>query len=156
MPYINLDAKIESLEIAREFLHKVIDPSFAKISMMELAIEEILINVINYAYNDVKDSNSIKDADKFGKIEFGLRKIRFDNQPYYAIWVKDWGKSFDPFEDVSEPNIDLDADDRPIGGLGIHLVKTVSNHQCYCDDEGANIVEVYFSLSEDRTQVSAN
>ncbi len=138
MPYITFEAKIENMSLATDFLHEHLGDSHPKISMIELALEEIIVNIINYAYKDLDDTQ-----DK--PVQLGVRKVRFDNQPYYAIWLKDWGKQFDPFEDASQPDLSLDIDDRPIGGLGIHLVKAVSNHQCYCDEDNSNIVELFFA-----------
>ncbi len=145
MPFITFSADINNIHIANDFLHEHIDGNHPKIGMIELALEEILVNVMHYAY---KNPEKIKNIEKIGEIELGVRKIRFDNQPFYAIWVKDWGQPFDPFEESPEVDFDVDIEDRPIGGLGIHLVKTVSNHQCYSADDGSNIVEIYFAAHD--------
>ncbi len=137
MPNITFEAKIENLSLAIDFINKNIGETHPKLSMIELALEEIIINVINYAY---EDSDS-----KEKPIQLGIRKITFDGQPYLAIWLKDWGKRFDPFGDATVPDLNLDIEDRPIGGLGVHLVKTISNHQFYSDDDGSNVVEIYFA-----------
>ncbi len=144
MPHITFLAELENIEQANSFMREHIDKNHPKIGMIELAIEEILVNIINYAY---KNPESLQYKEKLNQIEFGVRKIRFDNKPYYAIRIRDWGCPFDPFENAESPDTDLGIEERPIGGLGVHLVKSISNHQCYCDDDGSNIVEIYFSAS---------
>ena len=38
--------------------------------------------------------------------------------------------------------------DRPVGGLGIHLIKSVVAHYTYAYYEQSNIIELYFALPE--------
>ena len=47
------------------------------------------------------------------------------------------------FEGVS-----LGVDERPVGGLGIHLIKSVVAHYTYAYYEQSNIIELYFALPE--------
>ena len=38
--------------------------------------------------------------------------------------VEDDGRPFDPFADAALPDLEQDLDDRPVGGLGVHLVRS--------------------------------
>jgi anti-sigma regulatory factor (Ser/Thr protein kinase) len=74
---------------------------------LELGFEEILVNIISYAYEDpgyvwVKTT----DGDKDFRIEFA-----------------DHGKPFDPLEKDRRPAEDTPLEDREPGGYGIFLVK---------------------------------
>ncbi len=145
MPSIILPNELDSIHSANEFLHKHIQ-NHNKLHMIELALEEILVNVINYAYSKPE---KVLDKSKLNLIELGIRKVSFDNRPFYSIWVKDWGQAFNPFKEAPEHNFSLGIEEKPIGGLGVHLIKTVSSHQCYSNDDGSNIVEIYFAENDE-------
>ena len=59
-----------------------------------------------------------------------------------------WGAPFDPFLEAPVPDVSLGVDERPVGGLGIHLIKSVVAHYTYAYYEQSNIIELYFALPE--------
>ena len=73
-----------------------------------LALEEILINTINYGYDD----------DLEHEIDF---KLSAENGRV-TMTIKDDGRHFDPLN-APEPDLDAPLEERDIGGLGIHLTK---------------------------------
>ena len=55
-----------------------------------------------------------------------------------TLVIKDHGAPFDPTQQT-EVDIDAELDERPIGGLGIHLVKTIMDTVAYQrTDDGYN------------------
>jgi len=83
---------------------------------VQLALEEILTNIISYAYNDQKIHEIL---------------IRFDmTREILSIIIEDDGMEFDPTV-VTEPNLDSDLENRKIGGLGLHLVKKIMRRMEY-------------------------
>lgn len=76
-------------------------------SSLNLALEEAVVNVMNYAY----------PKDKVGNIQ--LEAYAFDKSLKFVI--TDNGIPFDPTS-TDEPDITAELDDRAIGGLGIFLV----------------------------------
>ena len=92
---------------------------------INLALEEAVTNVIMYAYP--------KDADGLVDIEAILR------QKSIMFVIQDSGKAFDP---TAAPDVDITADfsKRPIGGLGIHLVRTIMDGVSYKRTDGKNIL----------------
>ena len=56
---------------------------------------------------------------------------------------------FDPFLEAPKPDTSLDIEERPVGGLGVHLVKNVSAHHCYSGTDGENTIELYFKMPPD-------
>ena len=54
------------------------------------------------------------------------------------IEVSDEGRPFDPFNDAPKPSIDAAIEDRNVGGLGIHLVKTMMDDTSYQHSGGRN------------------
>ena len=92
---------------------------------LNLAMEEAVSNVIMYAYP--------KGTDGLVDIEAIIR----DNS--LALIVSDSGIPFNPTE-VPDADITLDAEDRPVGGLGIHLVRSIMDSVSYERSEGKNIL----------------
>jgi sigma-B regulation protein RsbU (phosphoserine phosphatase) len=52
------------------------------------------------------------------------------NDGVLTLVVKDHGTAFDPTQQ-DEVNIDAELEDRRIGGLGIHLVRTIMDTMAY-------------------------
>ena len=89
---------------------------FSVMNGIQLAIEEAVVNIINYAYPDKTDCDS------------SLRVNFKDNVLTFIL--TDSGIPFDP-TGKQDPDVSLDISDRPIGGLGIFLVKKIMNEVSY-------------------------
>ncbi|MBR0151471.1 MAG: SpoIIE family protein phosphatase [Synergistaceae bacterium] len=87
------------------------------ISEIELAVEEIFVNIASYAY---------KDKEAGGMATISIRHLGKDVE----IIFTDSGTPYNPLEH-SDPDITLDADERDIGGLGIYIVKQSMNSVSY-------------------------
>ncbi len=85
-----------------------IDDDTAK--TLNLALEEWVANVINYAY----------PKGMRGHVEVTANV----SDDVLTLVIKDHGVAFDPTQHA-EADIDAELEDRPIGGLGIHLVRTI-------------------------------
>ena len=90
---------------------------------MNLAMEEAVVNVMNYAYPKGEQGDIVIEAEKVG-----------DNVRFVII---DGGTPFDP---TSEADADttLSAEERPIGGLGIFLVRQLMDSVSYEYKDGKN------------------
>ena len=91
---------------------------------IELALEEVVMNVISYAYDD------------HGKHEFEVR-VKSDEDGV-VIDIIDDGKPFDPLHEAAEPDVEASLDSRRIGGLGVFFVKTLMDHVEYRREHGRN------------------
>lgn len=100
-----------------------IDP--ATTMSLNLAMEEAVVNVINYAYPD----GVIGDIDITAEVEDGT----------IIFTIVDGGVAFDPTA-KSDPDLTLAAEDRPIGGLGIHLVRQLMDSIGYERKDDKNIL----------------
>jgi anti-sigma regulatory factor (Ser/Thr protein kinase) len=139
MPQLHVPARLEQLPFVNDFLSTHTPKDFLPLlPNIELVAEELLVNVFSYAYPEGTTGNA----------EICLRSVYFDGRPMLCFSVKDWGSQFNPFSDAPIPDITQDAENRPIGGLGIYLIRNVTTHQSYVYDDGANIIDVYFSLPE--------
>ena len=92
---------------------------------VNVSLEEILTNVISYAYED-------------GKEHAIILRLSFTNGEMTAQ-VEDEGRPFNPLE-VAEPDIDQPIEERKVGGLGIYLVRKFMTDLAYQRHEGKNLL----------------
>jgi sigma-B regulation protein RsbU (phosphoserine phosphatase) len=92
---------------------------------INLALEEAVVNVMSYAY----------PAGTVGNVN--IEAVANDNRLKFII--SDWGTPFDP---TAEKEVDttLSAEERPIGGLGIHLVRQIMDSINYERIDGKNVL----------------
>jgi serine phosphatase RsbU (regulator of sigma subunit)/anti-sigma regulatory factor (Ser/Thr protein kinase) len=98
---------------------------------MRLALEETVVNVMNYAYP------SAVEGDVYIYADSNYREVRFT--------VVDSGAPFDPTA-VLSPDTTLDVENRPIGGLGILLIRKIMDSVSYCRKEGKNVLTLTKSI----------
>jgi len=84
---------------------------------LNIIIDEMVTNTIQYAYDD-KDPHEIM-------IDLILKADRL------IIYYIDDGKKFDPTKSKTPSHLAKDLHDKPIGGLGIYLVKNISDNMIY-------------------------
>jgi len=96
-----------------------------------LAIEELVTNCVKYGYDDARD-HRIEIELKYGHAEL-------------TITVTDDGHPFNPL-DRPEPDVNLPVEDRPIGGLGIHLLRKMANRIDYAWVNGHNRLTLHKKL----------
>jgi anti-sigma regulatory factor (Ser/Thr protein kinase) len=133
MRAVSLTAGLERLGEVRSFLAGSLPEEYASLTpSVELILEEFLVNVVTHAYGG-----------RPGPLEVSLREVMFDGRPHVAIKVVDWGPPFDPFSDAPEPDVALSLDERPIGGLGLRLIRSLVAHHSYFRAAGSNTAEVW-------------
>lgn len=136
---IKIPTQLAYLPEVNIFINNALPEAFKSIkSQVELAVEELLVNVFSYAYEEAMNRES--------EAEVTCRMVDFDGTPCFCLAVLDWGQPFNPFSDAPVPNIDLDVADRPIGGLGIFLIKSIVTHYSYSYSDKSNFIELYFAL----------
>ena len=124
---ITLAAAIGSLKAATEFVRKgAVEAKLPerRIGELDLVVEEILANLSLHAYpdgapGDVTITYSVPAP--------GALRVEFADQ----------GREFDPLT-ATTPDLTLDLSGRPIGGLGIFLVKSFTDSLTYRREEGWN------------------
>ena len=100
---------------------------------LNLAVEEWVVNVINYAY----PKGTRGHVELTAKVNDGLM----------TLVVKDHGIPFDPTQH-EDADVEAELEDRPIGGLGIYLVKNIMDSMDYeRSADGYNIVTLTKNLN---------
>jgi serine/threonine-protein kinase RsbW len=135
MDTLRLPATMESLDMLRTFvlqcasrcgvrLHKLPD--------IDLVLEELLTNVFHYAY----------PPDEAGDIEV---KCFMEAPARFCLIIQDWGRAFDPLA-REIPCVSADVCERPVGGLGIYLVRHKADGVCYQRLDDRNVLKICFNL----------
>ena len=101
-----------------------------KISKYRVVVEEIFTNICNYGFKDDVEN-------KYVNIDVYIDK----KNKKVSISFRDNGKRFNPLEHA-EPDINLDAESRDIGGLGILIVKKMMDNVSYEYKNKKNILTI--------------
>ncbi len=91
---------------------------------VKLVLEELGVNIVNHGHDDgARHEIEIEIASAADAL---------------TIEIADDGRPFDPLTEAPEPDLESALEDRPIGGLGVHLVRTMMDEARYRREEGKN------------------
>ena len=127
---IRIEADVREIErlnrLVRQFgeLHDV--PS-RTLYAVNLALDELVTNAMLYGFDDASGKNVLV------KIETAGNEL--------VASVHDGGKPFNPL-DVKPPDLNATLEDRELGGLGIHLVRSLMDQVTYRRDSDQNVLTV--------------
>lgn len=125
MKELQLDAVLENLDTVLDFLNAELEAMECSPKMQNqiaIAAEEVFVNIARYAYNP----------------ETGPARLRFEaSAGELRLIFEDSGKPYNPLE-RADPDITASAQDRPIGGLGIFMVKKIMDTVEYRYENGVN------------------
>ena len=130
---LELSAQISSLHTFIDFVRRGAEAAAfddTALDQLELTIEEILVNVMRYAY----------PKGNLGTIEVSYA---VEGDKTLFVQISDAGRPFDPLA-KDPPNLGLSLADRPVGGLGIFLVKQFARTVQYSRIENRNILSLTF------------
>ncbi len=127
MKELQVDATLENLEAVQNFVSGVLEendcPMKAQIQI-EVAVEELYVNIAHYAYGEGCGSAVIQ--------------VEISGEPKTAhITFIDSGTPYDPLA-KADPDVSLSAEKREIGGLGIFIVKKSMDDMQYEYKDGQN------------------
>ena len=129
---LHLVDKLKEVEKLPQFLDTLCKETGCDQSLsfnMNLALEEALVNVINYAYpHDGTMHHFTLDVEEITKPQHSL-----------LFTLTDSGKPFDPTA-AGETDITLSAEERQIGGLGIFLVRQLMDNVSYKYKDKKNVL----------------
>lgn len=131
MNELTLQATLEALGQVLAFVDENLEANGCpmKIQMqIDLAVEEIFVNIAQYAYNPEVGPATIR-------VEAGGDPIQV------TITFMDNGAPYDPLK-KNDPDITLSAEEREAGGLGIFMVKKSMDNIGYEYKDGKNILTI--------------
>lgn len=129
-----VEASLDNLDLVLGNLEEMLeahDCSMKLIMKINVCVEELFVNVANYAYDEDADNKYC---------EFRIDITDLDDQELSKraeITLIDSGKEFNPLL-RENPDITLSADERPIGGLGIFMVKNMMDDVIYKYNDNKN------------------
>ena len=128
-PGLHIEAEPECLSRVLEFIEQKMEgiPCSVKERMhLLVSVEEIFVNIANYAYSG-------KEGMVFIQVD------TLENPPKIIIRFRDEGKPWNPLKH-EDPDVNLSANERVPGGLGIYMAKNLVTNMEYMRIDGHNIL----------------
>ena len=127
---ITVPATIESLSQARDLVVGELEQRLCPLDVLnkvELALEELFVNVCRYAYADSQEPGEVRVSYAYGT-----------NPSSITVELQDYGVPFDPTL-AADATTDAGNQSLRVGGLGIHMVRRAVDDFAYLRDDDTNI-----------------
>jgi len=128
---LTMPATLEHLDDAYDLLHAELADRYCPIGVqhqIDIALEELFVNVCSYAYEDADDPGEVR-------VEY----VYYADPNSLTVSITDWGVPFDPLAH-DDPKRPASAAEARIGGLGILMVKRLTDDVSYLRDGDANVI----------------
>ena len=127
---LRVKATDESIETVNDFIHSILPSACDEmiLNQIDLAVEEIFVNIAHYSGADEAIINCSFENDKL------------------EVTFSDSGVPFNPLA-KPDPDITLNAEEREIGGLGIYLTKKFMDTVSYEYKDGMNCLRIIKSVT---------
>ena len=126
---LKLEAKLENITHVISFVEtelELLNCPMKTTLLIDTVIDELFSNIAMYAYGD--------------SIGYAWIKVDYDpDKRLVTFKLSDEGIPYNPLE-KDDPDITLEAEDRPIGGLGIYIAKKAMDTMTYERKDGKNIL----------------
>ncbi|MBS9476135.1 ATP-binding protein [Ancylobacter radicis] len=126
-------SQMEKLVAALEFFTETCAIPPKPAYRLTLAVDEFVNNAVDYGYGDGRP----------GEIGVHVRHLG----DALELTLTDDGDPFDPFN-APPPDLTGSLEERRIGGLGVHLVRTMADSFAYKREDGRNVVSLRLALGE--------
>lgn len=128
MKELLIEAKLENLYSVLDFVNSELEAADCPMKLqmqIAVALEEIFVNIVLYAY----------------KPKIGNALIRVAVGDEVVVEFEDSGTPYNPLEN-EDPDTTLNAEERQIGGLGVFMVKKIMDTVEYRHEDGKNILTI--------------
>ncbi len=132
---LTLEARTENLSKVAAFVQSRLEAAGCSLKMqmqIDVAVEEIFVNIANYAYTPEVGSATVR-------VEVSENPVKV------SITFIDRGIPYDPLA-KTDPDVSLSAEEREIGGLGIFMTKQLMDDVVYEYRDGQNILTLKKNL----------
>ena len=142
MAEITVRAAPEQIDAVMDFVNRQLEalgcPEEARVDL-DVAVDELLGNIIRYAYGS----------------ETGTVTVRVETQlepKALILTFLDQGAPFDPLAEERPDTTSLPARERPMGGLGLYLVRSLVDEITYARRDGQNVLTVHKEIGQGGTK----
>ena len=142
MAEITVRAAPEQIDAVMDFVNRQLDvlscPEETRVDL-DVAVDELLSNIIRYAYGS----------------ETGTVTVRVETQlepKALILTFLDQGAPFDPLAEERPDTTSLPARERPMGGLGLYLVRSLVDEITYARRDGQNVLTVHKEIEQGGTK----
>jgi anti-sigma regulatory factor (Ser/Thr protein kinase) len=98
----------------------------ALVNLFKMAADEVFSNIVNYGFGDFKTGASVS-------------VLLEGKKDVLSMTFRDNGKPFNPLT-LPTPDTSLSVEERPAGGLGIHILKNSFDEVSYSFENGFNVL----------------
>ncbi len=131
MKELTINATVENIERVTDFVNEQLELHGCSLKaqmQIDIAIDELFGNIAHYAYNPDVGPATVR--------------VELKEDPLaVVITFIDHGVPYDPLK-KADPNTELSAEEREIGGLGIYMVKKTMDGISYEYRDGQNILTI--------------
>ena len=135
---LRLKNQMQELERVNQFVEEICEELNLGMELqlnLNLVMEEMVVNVISYAYPEGKIADIELVAESDGK--------------ELTFVLSDQGKEFDPtLREAAD--MDVNPAERDLGGMGIYIVKNIMNEVSYQRLEGKNLLTMKKDILESK------
>lgn len=131
---LKIDADLDKVYEVQDFVNAELEAHDCNMKaqmQIEIAVEELFVNIAHYAYPEGKGDAEIRVS-----VEDGVASITFC----------DHGIPYNPLA-REDPDVTLTAQERKIGGLGIYMVKKSMDDMLYEYTDQQNILTIKKKIS---------
>ena len=131
MKEITIEAKVDNLDQVLSFVDEQLESAGCSIGIqtqIDIAVEEVFVNIAQYAYDPNVGPATISVETSSNPLKVKLTFV-------------DKGMPYNPLA-KDDPDVTQSADERPIGGLGIYMVKNIMDDVEYEHKDGQNIFTI--------------
>ncbi|GAB3357729.1 MULTISPECIES: ATP-binding protein [Giesbergeria] len=130
-----LPARLEELEKLASAVEDALPERSDLAFSANLCLDELITNTILHGLQGAEDR---------------VIRVRMSmSDEWLEIIIKDDAPQFDPFVEVPSPDLELDLEERQVGGLGVHLVKTLMDDARTYYDGSGNLIVLLKTLRKD-------
>lgn len=129
-----LPSQLTAIPKLAEAVETALSDKFDLVFAANLCLDELITNTIQHGLKGAPN--------RFINIRISIL------DEWLEIRLRDDAPKFDPFTEVTEPDLNLDIEDRPLGGLGVHIVKNMMDKVYTCYDGNGNLTVLLKSLKK--------
>ena len=136
MREMTVNATPEQIEQVVDFVNEQLDTLGCSDEVridVDVAVDELLGNIVQYAYGPDTGIVTVRVHAEEGPL-------------VVVISFLDSGAPFNPLAEERPNTTSLPAKERPLGGLGLFLVKELMDELTYCYRDGHNVLTVRKAL----------